>query len=49
MDVEKLRKLVELADALRAAQRAYMADRGNNDLGKKVADAAAAYDAERAE
>jgi hypothetical protein len=43
------RALVRLADALRAAQRAYMADRGNEALGKAVGAAAAAYDAARAE
>lgn len=40
-------KLIALADAIRAAQRAYMADRGNHEKGKAVAAAAAAYDASR--
>ena len=38
---------LELADEIRAAQRAYMADRGNNEKGRAVAEAAAAYDAIR--
>lgn len=45
--VHKLETLVSLADALRAAQRAYMADRGNEELGKAVAAAARAYDEAR--
>lgn len=36
--------LLEAAKNLRAAQRAYMADRGNNELGRRVAEAAAALD-----
>jgi|GEM_PF-3357304 regulator of replication initiation timing len=40
----RLKQLVDLADALRAAQRAYMADRGNNQLGRAVANAAKSYD-----
>jgi hypothetical protein len=39
----RLKQLVDLADALRAAQRAYMADRGNDQLGRAVADAAKDY------
>ncbi len=34
------------AKALRAAQVAYMANRGNDEYGKRVADAASALDAE---
>ena len=37
--------LLTTAKCLRAAQRAYMADRGNEELGKKVAIAAAHLDA----
>jgi uncharacterized protein (DUF2384 family) len=33
-------KLCEAAEALRSAQRRYMADRGNDDLGRRVARAA---------
>jgi hypothetical protein len=40
----RLKQLVDLADALRAAQRAYMADRGNDQLGRAVANAAKSYD-----
>lgn len=40
----RLKQLVDLADALRAAQRAYMADRGNDQLGCAVANAAKNYD-----
>jgi hypothetical protein len=40
----RLKQLVDLADALRAAQRAYMADRGNDQLGRAVASAAKSYD-----
>jgi len=36
--------LLEAAKALRAAQRAYMADRGNEALGKAVGAAAAVLD-----
>lgn len=49
-----LRKLVRLADVLREAQKAYMAvrDIGTREerepLGRAVAEAAANYDAERA-
>jgi cell division septum initiation protein DivIVA len=32
----RLKQLVDFADALRAAQRAYMADRGNDQLGRAV-------------
>ena len=39
----RLKQLVDFADALRAAQRAYMADRGNDQLGRAVADAAKDY------
>lgn len=39
--------LVKLADNLRAAQRAYMSDRGNDEKGRAVALAAEAYDASR--
>lgn len=45
---DDLANLVELADALRAAQRAYMADRGNETLGRAVGAAAQAYDDARA-
>jgi hypothetical protein len=38
-------ELLLAAKAMRAAQRAYMADRGNETLGKAVADAAADLDA----
>lgn len=38
-------RLTEAATALRAAQRAYLADRGNEALGKKVGEAAQALDA----
>lgn len=44
-----LRKLARLADEIRAAQRAYMADRGNQEKGQAVARAAEAYDAARKE
>lgn len=44
---DRLQNLVRLADALRAAQRAYMADRGNDAKGKAVAEAARAYDEAR--
>jgi hypothetical protein len=40
----RLKQLVDFADALRAAQRAYMADRGNDQLGRAVANAAKSYD-----
>jgi len=40
-------KIIALADAIRSAQRAYMADRGNQERGKAVAAAAEAYDASR--
>lgn len=36
--------LLEAAIALREAQKAYMADRGNDELGKKVAEAARILD-----
>lgn len=39
-----LRGLVKLADNLREAQKAYMADGGNEELGKNVGEAARAYD-----
>jgi hypothetical protein len=39
----RLKQLVDLADALRAAQRAYMADHGNDQLGRAVANAAKDY------
>jgi hypothetical protein len=39
----RLKQLVDFADTLRAAQRAYMADRGNDQLGRAVADAAKGY------
>ena len=41
---ETLLKLIKLADNLRAAQKAYMLDRGNNEKGKAVGEAAAKYD-----
>ena len=40
----RLKQLVDLADALRAAQRAYMADRGNDQLGRAVALGEEIYD-----
>jgi hypothetical protein len=40
----RLKQLVDLADALRAAQRAYMADWGNDHLGCAAAYAAKDYD-----
>jgi hypothetical protein len=40
----RLKQLVDFADALGAAQRAYMADRGNDQLGRAVANAAKSYD-----
>jgi hypothetical protein len=43
-ELSRLRGVVEAADAIRAAQRAYMADRGNEAKGKAVGEAAAAYD-----
>ena len=41
-------KLVRLADDLRKAQIAYMEKRGDSDLGRKVGEAAEAYDVARA-
>lgn len=41
--------LVLLADALRTAQREYMADRGNDSKGAAVAEAARRYDVARAQ
>lgn len=41
----RVRQLEEAAEALREAQKAYMADRGNNDLGRKVGEAAERLDA----
>ena len=38
------KELLAAAKDLRAAQRAYMADRGNNALGRAVAEAASALD-----
>jgi hypothetical protein len=46
-EAKHLETLVDLADKLRTAQRAYMADRGNDELGKAVAAASAAYDSAR--
>lgn len=40
----KLLAVVSRAEALRAAQRLYMADRGNEELGKAVGKAAAEVD-----
>jgi hypothetical protein len=40
----RLKQLVDFADALRAAQRAYMADRGNDQLGRAVALGEEIYD-----
>lgn len=42
-----LEDCLRLADNLRAAQRAYLADRGNDKLGKMVAMAAEEYDMRR--
>jgi hypothetical protein len=42
---DRVKALEDAASALRAAQRAYMADRGNNALGAKVGQAAAHLDA----
>jgi hypothetical protein len=36
VEIARLKQLVDFADALRAAQRAYMADRGNDQLGRAV-------------
>lgn len=46
-EIATLRRAVGLADAIRAAQRAYMADRGNERLGRAVGEACEAYDAHR--
>lgn len=35
--LDRLWRVVQTSAALRVAQRAYMADRGNNELGAKVA------------
>lgn len=42
--VVKLLKVVEASQALRTTQRAYMADRGNEEKGKAVGEAATALD-----
>lgn len=47
-EIERLQALVNFADNLRAAQRAYMADRGNHEKGQAVAMAARHYDEARA-
>lgn len=47
-EANRLQNLVDLADNLRAAQKAYMANRGDEALGKAVGDAARAYDEARA-
>lgn len=47
-EIERLRTLVGLADDLRRAQQAYMADRGNNEKGRSVGVAADLYDRVRA-
>lgn len=51
MNSESLESLLTAAKALRAAQRAYMAERGNEQLGRTVAEAATELDRaiERAE
>lgn len=41
---EMLEQLVILADQLRKCQREYLADRGNEEKGKRVGVAAKAYD-----
>lgn len=43
-EVERRREVVGAARALRTAQRAYMADRGNEELGKAVGTTAAELD-----
>jgi hypothetical protein len=47
-EIEQLRTMVNFADNLRTAQRAYMADRGNDEKGQAVAMAARHYDEARA-
>ena len=47
-EIEQLRAMVNFADNLRTAQRAYMADRGNDEKGQAVAMAARHYDEARA-
>lgn len=47
--IERSKRAIDAADALRSAQRAYLADRGNNDKGAAVGKAAEAYDAARRE
>lgn len=44
-EVDTLRDIVAKARELRKAQRAYMADRGNEVLGRAVGDAALVFDA----
>jgi transcriptional regulator with XRE-family HTH domain len=46
--VEQAAVTIAAADAIRAAQREYMNDRGNETKGQAVADACAAYDELRA-
>ena len=43
-----LKDLVRKADAIRTAQKAYMDDRGNEEKGRAVGEAARAYDEARA-
>ena len=42
--ITALEELIKLADNLRTAQRDYMANRGNEEKGRAVGRAAAAYD-----
>lgn len=43
-EVDRRREIATAARDLRAAQKAYLADRGNDELGRKVAVAAASLD-----
>jgi hypothetical protein len=44
VEISRLKQLVDFADTLRAAQRAYMADRGNDELGRAVVLGGEIYD-----